>query len=235
MPDLVKKNSIVTDASKNSAKTIQAQIPSPPAPSSIKAELRLEKIPEFKVSTGTYFVAFGGFLITALIVVMTTIFTIKSASKTLTSQEKIARDKDLSDVEKLRAEKRADNRQEWINTLRSDLAAYVGAAMNTWNLHQMSAGRQNLRGRLTSDQIREDSSKWSYEYNSSLRELERLKSKIRLLLNPNELPSNELVRLIEIASDAATSGLAVISACESIVSASQPILKDEWEKVKELR
>jgi hypothetical protein len=235
MPDPAKKNSTATVIPPNSAKILPPQIANLPVPSSIKAELRVEKIPEFRVSTGIDYVAFGGFVITALIVAVTTILTIKSATKTVSSQEKIARDKDVSDIEKLRAEKRADNRQEWINTLRSDLAAYVGAAMNTWNLHQMSAGRQSLRSQLTAEQVWEESSKWSYEYNSALRELEKLKAKIKLLLNPSELPSIELVRLINVASDAATSGFAVISACESIVSASQPILKDEWIKVKELR
>jgi hypothetical protein len=106
--------------------------------------------------------------------------------------------------------------------------------MNTWNLHQMSAGRQSLRGGLDSAQQWEESSKWSYEYNMSLREVERLKAKIKLLLNPTEGPSIALALLIEDAAGIASSGKAVIAICGDIIKVSQPILKDEWEKVKEL-
>ncbi|MET3134903.1 hypothetical protein AAKU55_005206, partial [Oxalobacteraceae bacterium GrIS 1.11] len=75
----------------------------------------------------------------------------------------------------------------------------------------------------------------AYEYNLSLRELERLKAKIKLLLNPTESPSIKLVDFINDASSVATSGHSVIAACEAIISASQPILKNEWEKVKALQ
>lgn len=203
-------------------------------PESLKTELRVEKVPELKVSTGTDFVAFGGFFVTAIIVLATTYLSVKTSRNMVFSQEKIANAKDKLDIEKLRAEKRADNRQEWINTLRTDLASYIGAVMNTWNLHQMSAGRQPLQRELDSAQQREESSKWSYEYNMSLREVERLKAKIKLLLNPTEEPSIALALLIDNAASIASSGKAVIAICDDIIKASQPILKDEWEKVKGL-
>jgi hypothetical protein len=207
----------------------------PPTSNAISAQLSIAGVPEFKVNTDRDFATPLSFLITALVLIATTVFTFRSAKNTATSQERVARDREVNELERLRADKRADNRQEWINTLRSDLAAYVGAAMNTWNLHQMSAGRASFRRSLRTEQMWQEGSKWAYEYNLSLRELERLKAKIKLLLNPTELPSIQLAALIDEASTVATSGHAVIAACEAIINASQPILKAEWEKVKALK
>lgn len=160
-----------------------------PLNSQLKAEVIVDKVPQFKVDTGLDVVTLTSFGITAIIVIATIVFTFRSAKSTATSQETIARDRETNELERLRAAKRADNRQEWINTLRSDLAAYVGSVMNTWNLHQMNAGRAAYRQTLPAQQEWEESSKWVYEYNLSLRELERLKAKIKLLLNPIETPS----------------------------------------------
>lgn len=236
MPDLPKQqtSSNLPVKSQPGASVVVPEV-TRPLNSQLKAEVIVDKVPEFKVNTGLDVVALTSFAITALVVIATTIFTFKSAKNTATSQETIARDRETNELERLRAAKRADNRQEWINTLRGDLAAYVGSVMNTWNLHQMNAGRAAYQQTLPEQQQWEESSKWAYEYNLSLRELERLKAKIKLLLNPTESPSIQLAALIDDASTIATSGGATISACEAIISASQPILKDEWERVKALQ
>jgi hypothetical protein len=238
MPDSPKQPNNATELSVKSQADSSFAIPDiirPLTTNTVKAELSIVKVPEFKVNTGIDVVTLSSFAITALIVIATTIFTFRSAKNTAKSQEKVATARETNELERLRAEKRADNRQEWINTLRSDLAAYVGAAMNTWNLHQMSASRASFRQSLPSEQLWQESSKWAYEYNLSLRELERLKAKIKLLLNPTESPSIQLADFIDTASSIATSGYSVIAACNSIIYASQPILKNEWEKVKALQ
>jgi len=238
MPDSPKRHNNATELPVKSQASSSLAVPEVIRPltiNTVKAELSIAKVPEFKVNTGLDVVTLSSFAITALIVIATTIFTFRSARNTAISQESVANAREANELERLRAEKRADNRQEWINTLRSDLAAYVGAAMNTWNLHQMNAGRAGLQQTLPSEQMWQESSKWAYEYNLSLRELERLKAKIKLLLNPTESPSIKLVDFINDASSVATSGHSVIAACEAIISASQPILKNEWEKVKALQ
>lgn len=236
MPDS-QTHQVTSEQPVKSQRSVPVVLPdiSRPLNSQLKAEVTVAKVPEFKVDTGLDIVTLTSFAITALIVIATTIFTFRSAKNTATSQETIALNREVNELERLRATKRADNRQEWINTLRSDLAAYVGSVMNTWNLHQMNAGRHAFHQTLPDPQRWEESSKWAYEYNLSLRELERLKAKIKLLLNPNETASIQLVALIDDASTVATSGGATITACEAIVRASQPILKDEWERVKSLQ
>jgi hypothetical protein len=236
MPDLPRKERPTENVNAQSgAQLLKPDRNNIVSTNSIKAELRVNEIPRVKIDTGLDIVTLSSFFITALIVIVTTIFTFKSARNTATSQENIANARELSEIERLRAEKRASNRQEWINTLRSDLAAYVGAVMNTWNLHQMQAGRASYQQSLNDELKWQESNKWAYEYNLSLRELQRLKAKIILLLNPTEGDSNGLINLIDNAATVATSGSSVISECDAIIEASRPILKKEWEKVKALQ
>jgi len=217
------------------ASAAKKEVASVPTSRSINTEIKVIQVPKITVDTGLDIVTLSSFFITALIVVATTIFTYKSSKKTNFSQESIANARDLAETERLRAEKRASNRQEWINTLRSDIAAFIGAVMNSWNLHQMQVGRASYQQSLDDALKWQESSKWAYEYNISLRELKRLKAKIKLLLNPTEHESIDLMILIDKAADAAESGHSVISECDEIITASQPILKKEWEKVKALQ
>lgn len=111
------------------------------------------------------------------------------------------------------------NRQQWINTLRDCVS--------------------ELLSLITPIAIYSRDDMWSK--NEKLEKFNRamlLRSKIKLLINPNENDHNELVNLIEIIfsrlgkEQSSENDKAIGQLQISITSQSQIILKKEWERVK---
>jgi len=200
-----------------------------------QVELSVTKTPEIFVSTGTDWVAFLGFAITALIVLLTTRQTIKNSEKLIRSQEDVAKNSAKENREIVKCELTANNRQAWINTLRSDLADYIAAISAIWDLHQIKDGRaQVLKECGNVENNLNELFEWSLAYHKAIQESERLLAKIKLLLNPAEDKSQKLTTSLEKALDKAKSKKLPTEACNEIIFASQPILKEEWERVKSM-
>ncbi len=201
-----------------------------------RVELSVAKTPELFISSGTDWVAFLGFAITALIVLLTTRQTIKNSNKLIKSQEDLSRNGSKENREIVKAEMTARNRQAWINTLRSDLADYIAAISAIWDLYQIKEGRaQVLKDSGTVENNLKERFEWSLAYHRTIQDSERLLAKIKLLLNPTEDESKKLTVILDKVLEAAKSGHPPSEICQEIIKAAQPILKEEWERVKSMR
>jgi hypothetical protein len=107
----------------------------------------------------------------------------------------------------------SNNRQQWINSVREEVA---GLLADVRALHSLPVVR------VLSEQEQSDKTALSLRLRLRL-------NRLRLLLNPNEADHNELVRLI---SEAMKSGASKESDQDEIFAHCQRILKREWERVK---
>lgn len=199
-------------------------------------EIALTKTPEITISTGTDWVAFLGFAITALIVFATTRQTIKNSEKLIKSQEDLSILNSKETREAVKCELTANNRQAWINTLRSDLADYIATIAAIWDLHQMKEGREEvLRANNNTEHALRELFEWSLAYHKAIQESEKLLAKIKLLTNPSEEKTQKLTEALEVAFITAKTNKHPTDACNNIIRAAQPILKEEWERVKSMK
>ncbi|TDR72048.1 hypothetical protein [Paludibacterium purpuratum] len=136
--------------------------------------------------------------------------------------------------EQANAGQRAASRQAWIDTLRDSLAEYIGCLKRLWDLHQLKLGREPaLRQHVDSSYVLQETQQHALTQNQLVAEAERVRAKIKLLLNPAEPNYGELERLLDRALDCARDGdINVLPACNNLVQAFQPVLKAEWERVK---
>jgi DNA-nicking Smr family endonuclease len=92
-------------------------------------------------------------VITAIIVVATTYFTIRNFKTSTDSQERIAASRNETELQKAKSEALSKNRQEWINTLRNNVSEYISAAMAIWDLHQLRKGLDPHQDHLDKEQV----------------------------------------------------------------------------------
>lgn len=121
----------------------------------------------------------------------------------------------------IRAQVRAGNRQQWINTLRDEITGLLS------DLYWMSfPGRQ--------------CSLFAEELIRRAHDVMRRRTKIKLLINPKEKDHSQLVELIDEAVNFVASPSPVdlsstaklVELHDEIVALSQSILKREWKRVK---
>jgi hypothetical protein len=115
------------------------------------------------------------------------------------------------------------NRQEWINTLRNDVASYLSS-------HELAKliVKHDKKGNDTPPEYREE-----------FKNFQSLEYKINLLVNPNEDKSNKLIGLMKqlnlstgyYSNDKEND---YENTKEEIIKTTQSILKEEWERVKNL-
>lgn len=140
---------------------------------------------------------------------------IASPIVTLKIARKQSEDLSTNSLLKVRSEVISKNRQEWINTLRSEISELV-AEMTVYGSNSLcdvtlSTPEQTIAiaTALTS----------------------RL-NKITLLINPKEADHIELVSLLDQLYDAYQNMDKFPSIREEVIKLAQKILKDEWERVK---
>lgn len=198
-------------------------------------ELEVPSFPELSISTSTDWVAVLGFAITALIVLITSRQTVNHSVELISSQEKLSRDSAKENIGLARAELTAKNRQEWINTLRNDLAKFIASTNAVWDLERIKSGRAEvLAGLGNPEYAMKELFEWSISYNKAFQESEGLAAKIKLLLNPNESDSKELSKLLDESLNFVKAKKSPSEIHKQIVALSQNILKKEWERVKAL-
>jgi hypothetical protein len=121
----------------------------------------------------------------------------------------------------IRATVVSTNRQAWINALRDDLAEFLELAIAHFYLRE---------GTLSG----EEGFKYGYEQRTRLR---RLENRIRLRLNPDEAPNQELLSLLGHVRNLSVvknrdAGQDFEQAMELAIVKAQGILRAEWLRVK---
>ncbi|MBV8649029.1 hypothetical protein, partial [Paludibacterium sp.] len=102
---------------------------------------------------------------------------------------------------------RAASRQAWIDALRDSLAEYIGCLKRLWDLHQLKLGREPaLRQHADSSYVLQETQQHALTQNQLVAEAERVRAKIKLLLNPAEPHYDELERLLDHGLDYARDG-----------------------------
>lgn len=113
-----------------------------------------------------------------------------------------------------RASSVSNNRQKWINELREEIVAFLTSI--------------EKRRVIESNSLHHQSFELNEQKKSVINSMQRHIFKVRLLLNPNEGESTELIELLEKALFKSPTSMEQ----EYIVKLTQSILKIEWERVK---
>ncbi|ANB27126.1 hypothetical protein A6F57_19245 [Alteromonas stellipolaris] len=211
--------------------------------SKLGADVAISEIPKIVVempSTTDWF-SIGSIALTALIVVGTTIMTIRNLTKTIKLQESLADKNSNTELEKSRREQLARNRQTWINNLRDYVSDFIAAVCRVDGFTKTSDAKLKIFQKQSSD-IQIESMMSMYESTDHwLAEALSLKAKINLHLNPKEQESKELLVLLNSAYLLAEStdlgpeqGKDLGTLISNIESKTQTILKTEWERVKRM-
>lgn len=203
----------------------------------------LEQLPKVVVDTGFDWASLWTFFATIAVFMLGTYLTIRNFNRTVVSQEGVAAE--AAKIQKLsissqeviaRQNSLKASRQNWINDLRDTTAQFIAAAQNVqrllryWDAAQPSWAAQRASDLVTADKIRAD---WSTSHMLAMKELESLKAKIELLLNPDEMDSKEFMKAIRaLHEDCNKAGGAVNALSDNVVWWCQGILKEEWEKAK---
>lgn len=203
----------------------------------------LEQLPKVVLETGFDWPTFWSFLVTAIIFVLGTVLTVHNFKKTIKSQEAVAAENLKTQREMIASQERVakqnslkSSRQAWINDLRDTTSRYIAEALNvqrlnvfwesarpTYRLHQVE--NPQLAHEMHSD--------WSSSHMQAMRELVSLRSKIELLINPEEVDSDQLMLAVnELFNVCDRAGGSANFASRPVVELCQHILKEEWEKAK---
>lgn len=173
------------------------------------------------------------FAITVLTIVCTTIVTIKYQKRALDTQISVSRYTSDRDKEKSRVEFIANSRQLWINSLRDEVACFIAETSSIWDLFQQKSGRAEVLASMkTPEYAMSELASWSTSYGSAVTRAEKSRAKVQLLLNPTEHASAALMDAIDAAYSTAKSNNDPGQKNSKVISALQPILKIEWERVK---
>ena len=198
----------------------------------------LYRVPEIKavVDTGTDWVTLFGFLLTAIAVVAGSIYNSSTFQRTISSQEKLAERNALALRYQSKTEALAKSRQEWINTLREEVAGILSVGNDVYTLSQAIVDTSWVQG-ATVEEFRKNQDIYEAKYAEFSSKLSRARfhfAKIELLVNPNEVESKELLAALNDYVQAAASYSKIIDIGGVVVAKAQTILKNEWIKVKHM-
>lgn len=157
-------------------------------------------------------------IIAALAVIVSAIITIKVTKSQINSARELLKEEVSNQAEsallQVRANVISSNRQDWINSLRNEVSAFVADSVIA-------------------------SSMLSQKVGDSVGALELMKAillriqKVRLLLNPSESEHNELVLAMQdVFTNLRNDKYDITSSNNKIIEISQGVLKKEWERVK---
>ncbi|WP_079229435.1 hypothetical protein [Pseudomonas putida] len=206
----------------------------------------VEELPKLAIDTGFDLTTFLGFLVTMVVFALGTWLAMRNADKNSEVQRELLRlsldsqAKSLSDqiesqekISKSNALK--TSRQEWINSLRSEIAHLLSVAHEIHGL-AYDVRDPKIRGESTEqlqDSWREHRSKADKFY-AFVAKARFHVSNIQLHLNPAEPESQELQGYIDRLISDAYDNKRIIDHVEAIIKVSQVILKKEWVRVKEM-
>lgn len=137
------------------------------------------------------------------------------------------------DVEFEKAKIVAESRQQWIQSLRAEIADFVSATNAIWDLHKIKDGFEDILTEMKDPQFAmKELYQWSCTYNKALQDTEKLYAKIHLLINPDEEHSQTLSSLLDKTMVAIEAKKSPSKLNDEIVAITQVILKQEWQRVK---
>lgn len=205
-------------------------------PTSTRSEVAVRELPKLVLDSPTDWLAVLSFLITALVVLGTTWLTIKNYQKTIDLQDRIAKKSQEIETTKSRVEILSKNRQDWINTLRGTISEYVSVMLSLVELMELRKAVQRDFEALGREGNIEATVEWNYKIHAARTLATQLRVKIRLLSNPKEEDFITLLSAIGRLHDAVDAGRKSVSTeIEDVVTTSQKILKQEWERVKSVQ
>lgn len=175
------------------------------------------------------------FIIVILTMISTTFLTIRNQNKATNSQLAISREVADREREKTRAEFISASRQAWINSLREEVSFYISGIFSVWDLWQQKNGRADvLKDMENPEYAMSELGEWSVRFGSAISMAQKHRSQIYLLLNPDEDLSKDLIGAVDAALKIVQKRSDPTEANTLIIKKLQPILKEEWERVKAL-
>lgn len=137
------------------------------------------------------------------------------------------------DVDFEKAKIVAESRQQWIQSLRAEIADFVSATNAILDLHKIKDGFEDILTEMKDPQFAmKELYQWSCTYNKALQDTEKLYAKIHLLINPDEEHSQTLSSLLDKTMVAIEAKKSPSKLNDEIVAITQVILKQEWQRVK---
>jgi len=175
------------------------------------------------------------FIVVILTMISTTFLTIRNQNKASNSQLAISRESADRDREKSRAEFISASRQAWINSLREEVSFYISGIFSVWDLWQQKNGRSDVLKEIKNPEFAmSELGEWSVRYGSAISMAQKHRAQIYLLLNPGEDLSRDLIGAVDAALKTVQEKADPTEANTLIITKLQPILKEEWERVKAL-
>ncbi|MBD0786074.1 hypothetical protein HUO09_06945 [Vibrio sp. Y2-5] len=183
----------------------------------------------------TDWILIAAFILTSIIVLISNRKAIKNATALAkeSSRPVMPTINPTIDVEFEKAKIVAESRQQWIHSLRSDIADFVSATNAIWDLHKIKDGFEDILTDMKDPQFAmKELYQWSCTYNKAVQDTEKLYAKIHLLINPNEEHSQTLSSLLDKTMVAIEAKKSPSKLNDEIVAITQVILKQEWQRVK---
>ncbi len=115
------------------------------------------------------------------------------------------------------------NRQAWINSLRNELSEFMAIVVEVKNHTIIMNRNQELSAKILNDIL------------VTVNKLDKIKFKIKLLVNPEEENNKKMVLLLESIKVSVLGNGKVDDKMDNLINLSQKILKEEWNRVKTLR
>ncbi|MCZ4371588.1 hypothetical protein O4H50_07290 [Vibrio diazotrophicus] len=175
------------------------------------------------------------FILTSIIVLITNRKAIKRATALAkeSSRPVMPTINPAIDVDFEKAKIVAESRQQWIQSLRAEIADFVSATNAIWDLHKIKDGFEDILTEMKDPQFAmKELHQWSCTYNKALQDTEKLYAKIHLLINPDEEHSQTLSSLLDKTMVAIEAKKSPSKLNDEIVAITQVILKQEWQRVK---
>lgn len=206
----------------------------------------LEQVPKVVVDTGFDLITFLGFLVTMAVFALGTWLSIRSADKnselqremlqlSLDSQARNLEDQINSQEKISRSSALKTSRQEWINSLRSEISHLLSVAHEIHTL-AYDVKDPKIRGE-TKDEIQAAWDKHNAKADKFYGLLAKARfhvSNIQMHINPAELESQKLQDHIDSLIDSAFKNERIFDHVTDIIEVSRIILKKEWVRVKEM-
>lgn len=206
----------------------------------------VEQLPNLTVDTGFDLTTFLGFLVTMAVFALGTWLSMRNADKNSDVQRELLKVSLDSQAKSLAAQINSQekisksnalktSRQEWINSLRSEISHLLSVA------HEIHALAYDLKNPKVLEETKESILNTWREHKEKDEKFYAFVAKarfhvsnIQLHLNPAELDSQELQRHIDQLVANAFDNERIADQVAEIIKISQTILKKEWVRVKEM-
>tara|TARA_R110000751_G_C13782922_1_gene481185 strand:- start:1650 stop:2018 length:369 start_codon:yes stop_codon:yes gene_type:complete len=119
--------------------------------------------------------------------------------------------------------------------LREEVSFYISGTFSVWNLWQQKNGRADVLKEIQNPEYAMlELGEWSVRYGSAISMAQKHRAQIYLLLNPGEDLSRDFIGAVDAALKTVQKEADPTEANTLIITKLQPILKEEWERVKAL-